>query len=263
MTDRPLGFSTLGAPGMSADGVAALAHRAGFGAVELRVGDDERIGLHSSEADRASWRATLAGARVRVLSVNSYLTISTSRPEIADDLIATIELARDVGAAGVRLFVGDEPHDGGALSHGERRAVALLTSVAPQADAAGVDLLLETHDSHPTAARMRRVLDALSGPTAQARVRVIWDAVHSWAAGESFGTTRTLLGDRLAWVQVKDVRSASDPMPVPLGSGGFPIRECCDALEASTAVVLEWERRWHPELPRLEEAAAGMRAWMS
>ncbi|ACQ79177.1 Xylose isomerase domain protein TIM barrel [Beutenbergia cavernae DSM 12333] len=260
---RPLGFSTLGVPGASAGDIVALATRVGFDAVELRIGDDEQIGLHSSTAERAQWRDAFDGAGVRILSVNTYLATSSTRPDLMVDLEASIQLAHDVGAGGVRLFVGDEPYDGGGLSPGERRSVRLLDGGAESADHAGVDLLLETHDSHPTAARVRRILDALESPVGRRRVGVIWDAVHSWAAGEGFGATRAGLAGWLAWVQVKDVRRISDPAPVALGAGSFPIGECCSALDADTLVVLEWERRWHSELSPLERAASGMRAWLS
>jgi sugar phosphate isomerase/epimerase len=263
MTARRWGFSTLGAPGASADDIVGLATAAGVGAVELRVSDDEPIGVHATTTERKRWREAFDTSGVRILSVNTYLKTSATRPDLMDQLRAAIGLARDLGADGVRLFVGDMPHDDTDLSPGEWRSVQFLDAAAPLADQAGVSLLVETHDSHPTALRMRRILDALDSPVSRRRVGVIWDSAHSWAAGEGFTTSRERLAEWLAWVQVKDVRSREDPTPVALGTGVFPIDDCCRALDADALLVLEWERRWHPELPPLETALRGMRGWAS
>lgn len=262
MTSHRLGFSTLGTPGASADEVVDLARRGGFEAVEVRIGDDESIGLDSGVDARARWRATLHAAGLRILSVNGYFRTSATESVLPQQLEALIGLAGDLGAGGVRLFVGDESDAAQPLSPGEVRSAQLLQSAAPLADRAGVDLLLETHDSHPTAERMLRILDALESPVSQRRVRVIWDTAHSWCAGEAFDTTRDALADRVAWVQVKDVRSRADPTPVALGTGEFPIGELCTALSDDTLLVLEWERRWHPELPPLEDVGPELRSWL-
>lgn len=263
MTGYRLGFSTLGTPGASAEEIIDLADRAGFEAVELRIGDDEPIGTHADATMRRAWRAAFEASDVRMLSINTYLRTSAIDPGTLDRLHSLIGLARDLGAGGVRLFVGDERRIADDLSAGEIRSARLLDSAGSLADRAGVDLLLETHDSHPTAERMLRILRALESPTSRRRVRVIWDAAHSWCAGEEFATTHDALADRLAWVQIKDVRGRVDPTPVPLGSGSFPIGELRQALRDDTMLALEWERRWHPELPALEDALPAMRTWLS
>lgn len=70
----------------------------------------------------------------------------------------------------------------------------------------------------------------------------------------SLAASRAVLAPHLGYVQVKDVASAEDLTPLPLGSGVLPLAEGLDGTGPDTWVCWEYEKRWHPgaaELPGL------------
>ncbi len=254
-----LGFTTLGIPGAPLAEVADLAGRTGWRGVELRSADDEpvHIGLSADEVDAA--RRDLAG--VTLIATNSYVrfaSVERSDDEVVEAALAEARLALSLGAAAVRVFpgAGVEP---GSPGYAERerlmiRRLATATGRLPD----GVELWLETHDSHRTGEAVARVLDAVDDP----RARAIWDIAHPPKAGEPWPTTLELLRPRLAHVQIKDERPGQVPMF--LGDGDVPIVDIVRALESTGYTgwySLEYELKWHPQAPPLEDALTRGTAW--
>ncbi|MGW4109851.1 sugar phosphate isomerase/epimerase family protein [Actinosynnema sp. NPDC004786] len=230
--------STLGAPGAPVRDTARVAASHGCHGLEVRVHPDEevRVGLPPDRAARV--RAEVADAGLEVACLAGYAKVCGPGP-VVDELRALVELAVLLGAPAVRVFPGgDGTRDGGAA------AVERIGAVLPDLRAAGVRLLVETHDSHPTGAAARRLVEPFAEPE---RVAVLWDAVHPWRAGEPPARTREVLGEYLGYFQVKDV-TAADPTPVPPGEGDVPLAECGRLLaDWSGWVSLEWERAWYPD----------------
>jgi sugar phosphate isomerase/epimerase len=246
----PLAVSSLGMPGAGLDAFLAVAQRHGCSAVELRVAAGEPVHLGLDASGRAAVRQACAAAGLSILSLGSYVRICAPGEDapVLDLLDAHLRLAADVGAAGVRVFPGG---DGTA---DDERGRARLARAATVADALGVTVLVETHDSHPTGADVARLLTA----PGSAPVGVIWDAVHPWVAGEEPEQTAAALGGRLAYVQIKDVATRRRGAgPVVPGEGVVPL----DALAAvlrdigyAQPISLEWEKPWHPQIPDLDTA---------
>ncbi|MFC4590206.1 sugar phosphate isomerase/epimerase family protein [Sphaerisporangium corydalis] len=277
-----LAFSTLGCPGWPLEQVASMAARTGWPGLELRSAPDEPVHRGLTAAGRRAARSALAG--VTVLCVASYVKVAAppgppggpgvlgaglgnggagsgdeeveaGDEEVVSALLAEAELARDLGAAAVRVFPGGQG-DG----QDDRRAVRRLRAVAPRLPD-GVEVWLETHDSHPRGRDVARVLAEVGSP----RVRAIWDAAHPWLAGETVAETAAALAPWLAHVQVKDRASVADPTPVPLGDGVLPLRQVLAALRElgyGGWVSLEWEHKWHPSATSLEHALQAGRAWL-
>lgn len=118
-----------------------------------------------------------------------------------------------------------------------------LGTAAETAAELGVRILLETHDSHRTGAGVSRIL----GTVGHKHVGAIWDVVHPWLDGESPAAAHAALAPFLGYVQVKDVASADDLAPLPLGAGVLPLSECLATLTEETWLCWEYEKRWHPE----------------
>lgn len=76
--------------------------------------------------------------------------------------------------------------------------------------------------------------------------------------GETPARTMALLGSRLRHAQVKDARRRGDGWDlVLLGEGEVPVRESLAAMRAGGYdgwVVVEWEKKWHPEIAPPEVA---------
>lgn len=253
---RRLAFSTLGCPAMPLHDVAALALRTGWRGVELRSAPDEPVHVGLSAAGRQAALDALDG--VQTLCVASYVKIASGQlgdEQCVADLLAEAGLAADLGARAVRVFPGGDDE------HADARAIGRLRAVAPRLPS-GVEIWLETHDSHPRGEDLRRVLSQVRDP----RVRAIWDVRHPWAAGEPVADTARALAPWLAHVQLKDSADAADRTPVLLGTGTVPLREILSTLDAGRYdgwYSLEWERKWHPGVVALEEALIAGREWLA
>lgn len=254
-----LAFTTLGIPGVPLPEVAALGRDSGWRGVELRSADDEPVHVGLDAVERATRRDELGG--MTLLATNSYVRaagLAHSDAEIADAIAAEAQLAADLGARAVRVFPGGPTDDPAAHEAAEfamidrlRRAADLLPD--------GVELWLETHDSHRTGAAVARVLASVGSP----KVRAIWDVAHPPKDGESWPRTLEALYPFLAHVQIKDERPGQ--VPLFLGEGEVPLAEIVAGLEREGYrgwYSYEYERKWHPEAPPLAEALAhGTRWW--
>lgn len=258
-----IAFSTLGCPGVDLDGVLDLAVTHGFAGVELRAAADEpvHVGLGGPEREAVARRLSAAG--ITAVSVAGYVKICDPDVDdrtVVDAGVAQVRLAHDIGARYLRVFPGgrrDRPVTPEADRRGARRLARILAASA----GLGVSVAVETHDTHRRAADVRRIVDQ-DGCSA---ALVIWDVLHSWLASESPADSMALLGERLAYVQVKDVVGATDLTPRPPATGALPLGEVAEAVRASGYdgwVSWEYERRWHPDAPPMAESAAGVRTWM-
>lgn len=245
-------FSTLGVPALPVDQVVRLASEHGYHGVELRASDEEPVHTGLSAGERAQVAEQFAKAGVEILTVASYAKVAAAGDDgpVLDEIGAAMTLAADLGASFVRVFPG-----GGDLAVAEADALAArrLAAVAPVAEDLGVRVLLETHDSHRGGADAARVL----GTVGHRGVGAIWDVMHTWLAGEQPSGTYPVLSPYLGYVQVKDIASATDSTPLPLGAGVLPLAETVEVLSRADWdgwLCWEYEKRWHAraaELPDL------------
>ncbi|GLW99294.1 sugar phosphate isomerase/epimerase family protein [Microtetraspora sp. NBRC 16547] len=258
MTTWPLAMSTLGLPGTGLAEACRIAVAAGCAGLELRAHPDTGVHVAMDARERAQAVNLLAEAGLAPLAVAGYTRIADAKPddEVLERLRAEIVLAGDLGAPYLRVFPGGDRDEGD-----DKRAVRRLRAVAAQAMAAGVRLLIETHDSHPTGRDIRRLLAAVGAPEVTGAV---WDALHPWRHGEKPADTLAALADHLGYVQIKDAVSAEDTTPVPLGAGGVPLPEIRRLLLDQGYdgwVSLEWERTWYPRVAPVETVLPAALAW--
>ncbi|MFC0848228.1 sugar phosphate isomerase/epimerase family protein [Streptomyces noboritoensis] len=233
-------FSTLGVPGLPVPEVVRLAVAHGYDGVELRAHPEEPVHPGIDARQRADVAKEFAAGDVRVLTIAGYARVAD--PDDAERLDALVDLAYDLGASYVRVFPGGRggPEDDGV-------AVRRLRSVAALAADRGVRVLLETHDSHRTGAAVARVLDRVGAPS----VGALWDVMHTWLGGESPAESYAALAPHLGYVQVKDIASAQDTTPLPLGAGVLPLADALAPLGPDGWLCWEYEKRWYPEAAEL------------
>jgi sugar phosphate isomerase/epimerase len=234
-----------------------LAVRHGCTGVELRAAPDQPVHTGLSRAERVAVAGALRDRSLVALDVSSYVRVCAPGEDrvVVADLLAHLRLAADLGARGVRVFPGGAG-DGGD----EDRARERVGAVVDEARELGVEVLVETHDSHGSGAAVAGLL----GPLPQ--VGAVWDVLHTWRSGEAPADTVTALGRRLRVVQVKDAagRSGRDPLTLP-GEGALPVAEVLAQLDRAGYagwLSLEWERPWSPGLPDLDTALAATRPWL-
>lgn len=258
-------LSTLGLPGVPLERSAALAAAHGYDGLELRAHPEEPLHPASPASDRAAGRRTLSAAGVTVLGVAGYAQVAAPGPDepVLAEVHALVRLAADLEAPYVRVFPGggDQPPEA-ADAHAVRR----LRAAAPFAERHGVRILLETHDSHRTAAAAARVLDRVAHPGAGA----LWDVLHTWLGGESPAESSLALttkgrrqAQHLGYTQVKDVASAHELTPLGLGGGVLPLAEAVALVPPGGWLCWEYEKRWYPGAAELPGQLASGREYLA
>ncbi|MET9361871.1 sugar phosphate isomerase/epimerase family protein [Streptomyces sp. NPDC006632] len=241
-----LALSTLGLPGIPMPTVARLAATTGYHGVELRAHPEEPVHPGIGADERAATARQFKDHGIRILAVAGYARVA--QPLTPHELPELVRLAHDLGAAYVRVFPG-----GDNTPAATERAVQQLADAAELARESNVRILLETHDSHRTGRAAAAVLDRV-GDTG---VGALWDVMHTWLGGESPAESFAHLSPHLGYTQVKDIASAEDTTPLPLGTGVLPLAACLSLLPQDGWVCWEYEQRWYPEaapLPGLLQA---------
>jgi sugar phosphate isomerase/epimerase len=244
-TGMKLAFSTLGVPGLPLDEVLKLATENGYEGIELRAREGEPVTPALTAAERREVADRFTSAGIVPLTVASYTRVAGAGEDgpLLDGIREHVRLAADIGAQFVRVFPG-----GGELPRPEadEHAARRLSAVAPYAAEHGVRVLLETHDSHSRAGDASRVLAHVGYEGAG----IIWDLMHTWRSGEQPGESFASCAPYLGYVQVKDIASHEETVPLGLGDGVLPIAECLDALASGGYqgwVCWEYEAAWYPE----------------
>lgn len=249
---RRFAVSTLGMPGVSVAEAVKVAAGHGCHGLELRAHQDEVVHTGLTEREAAEVRSQIVDAGLEVACLAGYAKVCAPGPDepVIGELRALIELAHRVGAPSIRVFPG-----------GDGRAYDRIAAVLDDLRDAGLRLLLETHDSHPTGEAAMSVVEPFGDP---ALVAVLWDALHPWRSGEAPAETRAVLGDHLGYFQVKDAVSAEDKTPVPPGEGAVPLGECAELLrDWSGWISLEWEKAWYPGIAEIATPLRAAAAWFN
>ncbi|WP_028803543.1 sugar phosphate isomerase/epimerase family protein [Streptomyces sp. 142MFCol3.1] len=239
-----LAFSTLGVPGLPVPDVARLAAAHGYHGVELRAHPEEPVHPGLTAAERADVAVAFKSPGIEILGLAGYARVAAPGDDapVLAEIRELVDLARDLGAPFVRVFPGgDADQDPG---ESDLRAARRLGTAAEHAADAGVRILLETHDSHRTGADVIRIL----GPVGHRQVGALWDVMHTWLGGEQPADTYAALSPYLGYVQVKDIASAEDCSPLPLGAGALPLAECVELLSRQGWdgwLCWEYEKRWY------------------
>lgn len=269
---RPvLAFSTLGCPEWDAKTVAARAAALGYDGIEWRGGPDGTVRTSWTVRERVELRDALARSGIQSVAVTSYPNLISGDPAArrrsADHIRDHVDLARDLGASAVRVFLGiaDDAAPPEVLTG---RAIDGLAAALDHARAAGIRLAIEPHDGHVQVGAIQPILAALAG----SGVGVAWDIANAWAAGEAPGIGLAAYAGRIVYVQVKDGTGRGERWQLcGLGDGEVPIAAAVANLVALhraagtplPPISVEWERAWHPELAAADVALPRARTWLT
>jgi sugar phosphate isomerase/epimerase len=258
----PLGFSTLGSPKWDWIQTLDFAAANGFAAVELR-GLQESMDLSKRPEFQmgriAQSRRELAdrGLVVPVLgaSINMH---EQDAAKLATSMAETrrfIDVASALGAPYVRVF-------GNNWVPGMSREAVLAYSarnfheLGEYARARNVTVLLESHGDFVTSPTLLELMRLADSPG----TALLWDAHHTFVAGESPETTVREIGKFIRHTHLKDsVPAGTDRKYVLSGAGEVPMRRQVEALAKAGYrgyYSFEWEKRWHPEIAEPEVAFA-------
>jgi sugar phosphate isomerase/epimerase len=246
-----LSFSTLGCPAWDIDQIRTNALAFGYGAIELR-GYLDQMDLTQAAPftpqQRAQTRQQFHDAGLTFCCIGSSGVVAQGN---LDHVKTHCELAQALGAPSVRVFGGKLPEESDT-SHAEgiARFAVTLAQFGDAAQEAGVQIVLETHDSFSKGSEVAELLAATNHPA----VFSLWDLHHPYRQGESIEDTHRCLAPTMRHVHIKDGIAGKYTL---LGEGDVPVFAMLDlALRGGYTgpISLEWEKRWHPELPDPEIA---------
>ena len=127
--------------------------------------------------------------------------------------------------------------------------LAALRRLAPEAEANGVTLLVETNGVYADTNRLRKLLDEIGSDA----VGALWDLHHPYRfAGEKPETTVQNLGAYIKYVHIKDSVVEDGVVKYKMmGEGDLPLDDMMLALRSINYdgyISLEWVKRWASEL---------------
>jgi sugar phosphate isomerase/epimerase len=258
-----LAFSTLGCPAWDLDRIISGAVEYGYDAVEIR-GYLEQMDLPLAwpftAENRAETHRKFEDAGIEVCCISSSGIVAQKN---VDHVRAHSELAQALGAPLVRVFGGRLTEN---VPHHEAIAIAAesLREFGDVAAENGVSIVLESHDDFSTGVQVAELIAAAAHPS----VFSLWDLHHPFRQGESPETTFGYLKDTVRHVHIKD---GLPPDHYTLfGEGDIPLIPMLDLLLENGytgPISLEWEKRWHADLPEPEIAfpqhAKALRAYLN
>ena len=252
-----LAFSTLGCTDWTFEDILTTAKRFSIDAVELRGLDREHVSPAFSKNERRTLREEFSRRGVEICCISAYthfsMPLREEREKNGRELLSFVDLSADLGCGFVRTFAGDFPNQDPERVYDY--VAEALNRIGKRIERGPVKILVETHDAVSSGRSLKRLLERLETNA----VGVLWDIAHSYWEDETPEETWELLGPWIEHVHIKDgYRSPCGTVVHSLpGEGKIPIRRFRDLLESKgyeRIFSLEWERKWHPQLPDLREA---------
>ncbi|MDF2715207.1 MAG: hypothetical protein K0R28_2132 [Paenibacillus sp.] len=251
-----LAFSTIPCEGWTLEEIVSVAKEVGFQGLELREGEawTIHIGLTPVERMKALQSVREAGLTITDIASSVCFTGNEGDAEQFSHFQKVVELAHDLGARGVRVFLGYFTYrrDQAVPDIPYENLVNQLRQACDYSAAHGVQVWIETHNEFSTGRILRRLLDDVN----RRNCVVIYDVIHPLEEGEAPADTIALLGSQCVHVHIKDGISVEDPMMTnwkytKIGEGQIPLSSIVERLEQSGYTgyySLEWETKWRSEL---------------
>ena len=250
-----LSFTTLGCPDWPFQKIMDEAGRLGFDALEIRGVDGvmraENIPLFFPE----NLAGTLDALAQRKLGLIGFGTSAKFHdPDGYEAAVDEGKKAIDVCARAsipyIRVFgdaIAGEAVRDGVIG----RVVSGIRALCDYADGKGVEVLLEIHGNFNTIENVGAVIDGLKDCRG---FGILWDIEHSDKTyGDGWRDFYACIKPYIKHVHVKDhVRNNGAFELCLMGEGDIPIADIVKTLNADGYTgyySLEWEKKWHPELP--------------
>lgn len=230
-------FMTFSCPQLTLDEAIEAAKRFGYTGIEPRIESGHRHGLEfdtpAKSRAEARRKAEDAGIALCCVATSCVYADLTKTQQMTANTLRAIDLASDIGAPVIRVFGGTIP-EGIAHEDARNRVAEALRSVADHAEAHGVTVCMETHDSWCNPEDVVRVMQLVAHPA----IAVNWDIMHPVRRGGS--TMERAFAALKPWIRhvhFHDGTVEPDDLELrPIGQGG---------IDHKTAVRLLMKMGYH------------------
>jgi sugar phosphate isomerase/epimerase len=263
-----LAFTTLGNPDWTFGHTLAEAKRLGFSAIEVRGVEGIMLAQdipYFSPARQAETKRALSDAGLSLCGFGTSVNFHDPDKYAAamDEGRAAIDVCARMGIPYVRVF-GDRIASPEARGGVIQRAISGIKTLCAHAQGTSVTILLEVHGDFNT---VDVIMDVRRGLDSLQNFGILWDLAHSDKIyGDDFEPFYACVKPLLRHVHIKDHHRDGGAFRLCLvGQGDIPIRAIVERLLSdgySGYFSLEWEKKWHPELPEPEIAYPGFIRYM-
>ena len=244
-------FSTLGCTEKPLAEVLHLAYAAGMDGIELRglsgmMDNAEIPEFRPENMDETARMFAESGVKPVVLGTSCMFHTPEKAEAALKEGACSIRIAQRLGIPYIRVFGNNIVGDREACIARVADGISQLCGMASQC---GVTVLLEVHGDFNTAETLLPVIEAQHGIP---NFGLIWDICHTHTPyGMDWMRFYDAVRPYIRHVHIKD--KADNELVLP-GDGEIPIREIIGRMTADGYdgyFSLEWERKWHPELPEI------------
>ena len=247
-----LAFSTLGCPDFDWTDIYTMAKDFGFSGIELRGLKSATFSIHARPFQEENLPETLAMLKnkhleIPCLSTGCALKDAEHREETLAEIREYIALAQKLGTPYIRILGDLTAAPAGEVD--DEVVLSALKELIPDAEQAGVTLLVETNGVYANTARLRDLLNRAESDN----VAALWDVHHPYRfAGETPEETVQNLGAYIKYAHIKDSVMENGKVSYRLiGEGNLPIDDIIRTLNSINYegyISLEWLKQYAPDL---------------
>jgi sugar phosphate isomerase/epimerase len=258
-----LSFTTLGCPDWSFEKILDEAQKMGYSGIEIRGLEDKMLAEEIVQFFPENKQATLEALKAHNLEMVGFgSSVRFDQTDKFDSMLAegkrAIDVCQFMGIPAIRIF-GDKFPQGESEADVIARVAKGAGILAEYGEDKGIQVLLETHGNFNTVARVKGVFDQVKSKN----LRLLWDVAHTdFTYADNFLEFYKPMKEFIVHTHFKDhIRGTpGDEKTYKLcrmGEGQIPTKAIVKQLLAdgyNGYFSLEWEKKWHPELPGAEIA---------
>ena len=252
-------FSTLGCTDRSLDEILSVADQFNIRALEIRgmggVMDNRQIeALLPHNEEQTKQKLSASHIVPHVLGTSCAFHDPNKLEAAIAEGKASIDIAERFGIPYIRVFgnklVGETDEERSTCYARVANGIATLCRYAKETH---VSVLLEVHGDYTSIETLGKVTEQL---TEYSNFGLIWDIAHTAAYGDRWYEFYRFFRPLIRHVHIKDRLLERNVLTLP-GEGELPIIPIVQTMMEDGFdgyFSLEWEKKWHPELPDLSEA---------
>lgn len=252
-----LAFTTLGCPDWTFDQILREAKAMGYDAIEIRGIEGKMRAEEITQFQPGQQQDTKRAVAEHGITICGFgSSVNFHDPEKAEQMQdegrKVIDVCAAMGIPLVRVF-GDKIPEGRTPEEAAELAAQGIRKLCAHAKGTPVQIVLEIHGDFNTAEVIRSLLSKVK----EDNFGILWDVQHSDKTyGDNWQLFYEVIKGRIKHVHIKDhERDNGANRLCRIGAGDVPIHDIVDTLVKDGYdgyFSIEWEKKWHPELPDCE-----------